>query len=218
MSSRSLRLLLHIVGAALMLSVPAAAHPHVMISVQPELVYSADGRVTAVRQRWTYDPAYSAFATRGLDKNRDGQVSIDELAAFATDQTAAFREHGYFTRLDIDGGKTEFGEPIAVNASQFASGGLVLTFTLPLQAPRLAEQELRLEIYDPNFFAFMTLDGASRAARLAGAPSGCSATDAGPQPIDLKQPRNIPKAFWQALDGSSAAGRNFVNSVVVSCL
>src|SRR5262245_39643709 len=61
----------------------AQAHPHVWVTVKSELVYGPDGAVTAVRHHWTFDEMFSTFATQGLDTDKDGKLSRDELKGLA---------------------------------------------------------------------------------------------------------------------------------------
>ena len=46
---------------------PAAAHPHVWVTMKAELVYAPDGTVTGVRHAWTFDDMFSTFAVQGLE-------------------------------------------------------------------------------------------------------------------------------------------------------
>jgi ABC-type uncharacterized transport system substrate-binding protein len=48
----------------------AQAHPHVWVMMVTELLYAADGSVSGVRQAWTFDDMYSAFATTGSSENQ----------------------------------------------------------------------------------------------------------------------------------------------------
>lgn len=196
---------------------PAAAHPHILATARSAIIYSADGKVTAVRQTWIYDPAYSAFAMREIDKNGDGKASDEELAAYAKVQVAALGEFGYFTTIKANDKTVEIGEPREYGFEQ--RGGVVLTlnFTLPLKAAIADANTLVIELFDPTFFAYFTLADDRDAVRLVGAPQGCATTFAGPKPIDLTHTRSIPAAFWAALDGSAEAGRQFVNRIVVTC-
>ena len=86
---------------------PAAAHPHVFVTAKAEIVFSADGAVQAIRNRWSFDEAYSAYITQGLDKNGDGKLTADERP-----QHKGMRGHGRhgsprhgdgFKKLDTDG-------------------------------------------------------------------------------------------------------------------
>src|SRR3974390_2659057 len=46
---------------------PAGAHPQVCVTMRGEVVYGTGGTVTALRQAWSFDETYSAFAVEGID-------------------------------------------------------------------------------------------------------------------------------------------------------
>jgi ABC-type uncharacterized transport system substrate-binding protein len=230
------------------------AHPHVLPTIHADILFDSDGRVEAIRQIWTYDSAYSTFAARDIDSNKDGEISSAELEAFAKQQTDALVDHDYFTAATVQAGAIAFQRPQSFDVEKLSDGRLRLTFTLPLTiaqsldtsalaksetagpgeskeqgkgmlqrvfawfrpAPRNAQNGLSVEIYDPNFFAYFTF--AENGVRLVGARDGCMSSVTGPQPINLKNTRSIPSLFWQALDGSKEAGRQFVNRITVTCL
>jgi ABC-type uncharacterized transport system substrate-binding protein len=75
---------------------PAAAHPHVWVSVETTVVYDK-GTVAALRQRWTFDEFYSAMAIQGLDANNDGNYDRSELAELAKVNIEGLKDFGYFT-------------------------------------------------------------------------------------------------------------------------
>ena len=89
----------------------AAAHPHVAVVVRAELVFSADSKVAAVRHRWTFDEAYSAYAVQGLDTNKDGVFSREELADLAKVNAESLSEFDFFTVVKTDGKRQEFTAP-----------------------------------------------------------------------------------------------------------
>jgi ABC-type uncharacterized transport system substrate-binding protein len=97
--------------ALLGLAAPALAHPHVWVTAKAEVVYGEDGKVVAVRHSWTFDPAYSAFVTQGLDTNNDGKLTADELQDLAKVNTESLAEFEYFTHLKAGGAKQAFDAP-----------------------------------------------------------------------------------------------------------
>ena len=193
----------------------ACAHPHVLPTVQADLIFSPDGHVAAIRQTWLYDSAYSTFVVRDIDSDKDGTISDGELAAFAKSQINALAEHSYFTTVTSQTGKLELGPPESYGVQKLDGGRLQLRFTVPLTIAPLVDKQLTVEVYDPDFFAYFTM--ADDGVHLVGAPQGCAQIATGPQPIDLRNTRIIPAVFWQALDGSKTAGLQFVNRITVTC-
>src|SRR5580704_1306310 len=75
----------------------AAAHPHVWVTMQGELVYAPDGSVTGVRYAWTFDDMFSAFATQGLEPKKPGVFTRQDLDPLAKENVSSLKEFGYFT-------------------------------------------------------------------------------------------------------------------------
>lgn len=202
-------------AATLAVATTAAAHPHVLPTVGIDVIFGSDGRAAAIRHSWSYDPAYSAFVMRGIDTNGDGIFAEKEFTAFAKSQLDALAEHHYFTTVKTNRSSIGFGEPEAYSVVQQDGGRLLLKFTLPLKTVPAAVAEIVVELHDPNYFAYFTM--ADGAVNLVGAHQGCVPSVVGPQPINLKQTRSVPAAFWQALDGMASASAQFVNRITVKC-
>lgn len=190
------------------------AHPHILPIVRADIIFEHT-RAKAVKQTWTYDAAYSSFAMRSIDANKDGIISPEELTSFAKGQLDALAEHNYFTAASTPAGAVKFGS-VHFDQIERIDGRLSLTFTLPFET-RIATEtpQLIVEIFDPNFFAYFTM--ADDGVRLVGSHSDCAQTTVGPRTIDLSNTRSIPSVFWQALDGSKTAGQAFVNRITVTC-
>lgn len=204
-------------GAAVALAaVPALAHPHVSVTVRSEIAYAPDGKVSGVRHAWTFDPAYSAFVTQGLDKNNDGVTSADELQELAKENTESLVDFEYFTFLKSDGAKQAFDAP-RNPAMAVENGQATLTFELPLKAPAPVKKALSLEIYDPSYFVAFGLAPGDDAVKLAGAPTGCALTVMRPKPVDAAQSQKLSETFFEALTAASNFGGNFANRALVAC-
>lgn len=199
---------------------PAQAHPHVWVTSKAEIAYEA-GRVVAIRHAWTFDAAYTAFVTQGLDANKDGKLTPDELATLAAENTANLAEFGYFTKLKVGGREQAFSDPVA---SRMAMEGdtLTLSFRLPLKTPAAQGRGVvALEVYDPTYFVSFGLSEAPDAATLVGAPTGCAATATRPKTPDPKTADaakpGMSEAFFEALTAASGYGVQFANRILVAC-
>jgi ABC-type uncharacterized transport system substrate-binding protein len=193
---------------------PAAAHPHVWVAVKSDVVYSTDGRISAVRHAWTFDEAYSSFAVQGLDKDNDGKLSADELVELAKINVESLHEFDFFTFAKANGAKQDFGKP-ADYALSYDKAQLTLTFTLPLKAPS-NRKTFSLEIYDPTWFVSFTFADGDDAVRTTGAPAGCARTITRPKPMETTQQQRLSEDFFTSLAGSNF-GASFINRVLVAC-
>lgn len=199
---------------------PALAHPHVWVTSKAEIDY-AEGKVVALRHSWTFDSAYSAFVTQGLDKNGDGKLSPDELAGLASENTSNLAEFAYFTKLKVAGKEQAFADPVEPRMTM-SDGALTLTFRLPLKtAVAQGRGVVALEVYDPTYFVSFGLAESADAATLSGAPAGCVTTVTRPKSADSKTADaakpGLSEAFFEALTAASNYGTQFANRVLVAC-
>ncbi len=206
--------------AALLAAAPAAAHPHVWVTAKAEIDY-ASGQVTGIRHSWSFDPAYSAFVTQGLDRNGDGKLSPDELAALAAENTKGLAEFGYFTKLKVGGKEQGFAEPTEPRMTM-EGDALTMSFLLPLKTPATQGRGVvALEVYDPTFFVSFGLAEGADAARLAGAPAGCATTITRPKAPEAKTADagkpGMTEAFFEALTAASNYGLQYAQRVLVAC-
>jgi len=171
--------------ALLVLLIPLAtalAHPHVFVDAKAELLFDTQGRLTAIRHVWTFDPAFSAFAVQGLDKNHDGILSADELAPLAKTNVTSLNRYSFFTILAIDGKKIPLKFP-DVYFLRWQGNHLTLFYQLPLKQPIAVQQKTTLEVYDPEYFVAFTFEKKDPVTLLH-APAGCHAEYHPPKPID----------------------------------
>jgi ABC-type uncharacterized transport system substrate-binding protein len=166
-----------------------AAHPHVWISVVAELLYAPDGSITGVRQAWTFDEMFSAFATRGIEQKTQGTFTREELGPLATTYMDGLKDFGYFTFVKLDGERQNdvFSAPvdyfIDYDSKQAA---ITVNFTLPLKIAAPAKS-FEVLIYDPQLYFYLSF-ARFDPVHLIGAPAQCrplvktSADDAAPAP------------------------------------
>ena len=190
----------------------AHAHPHVWITSTSELMYAPDGSITGVRHAWTFDDMFSTYALQGIESQKKGVYTHEELAPLAQTNVESLKEFGFFTFAKADGKKQKFEEPVDYFL-EYQDGLLVLHFTLPLKTP-VKPKELSLEVFDPTFFVDFKLADKDP-VRLVGAPVACK--------FDLQRP-NDGAASAQSIGeqnfengGNANFGVMFANKITVTC-
>jgi ABC-type uncharacterized transport system substrate-binding protein len=193
----------------------AGAHPHVWVTMSSELLYAADGSATGIRHAWTFDDAFSVYATQGLKSKKRGVFTREELAPLAETNVASLKEYDFFTFAKADGKKAHFNEPFDYFL-EYDPKRTVLTlhFTLPFKTPVKAKQ-LSIDLYDPSAFIDFEFTEKNPMA-LVGAPAACELSVIRPGDGGLQvQPQRLSEAFFNS-DVSTWA-RQFANKVSVKC-
>jgi ABC-type uncharacterized transport system substrate-binding protein len=197
----------------------AQAHPHVWVTMMTELLYAPDGSATAVRQAWTFDDMYSAFATTtGIQAKTKGQFTREELAPLAQENVESLKDFDYFTYAKIDGKrqKDAFNPPVDYWLDYDPKEAVLsLHFTLPLREA-VKTKQLTIEIYDPEFFVDFGF-AETNAVKLVGAPPQCTVTNE--KPNDSNFPlvfQRLNKSFVTS-EANVGMGMNFANKVSVTC-
>jgi ABC-type uncharacterized transport system substrate-binding protein len=165
--------------AALAAAAPAAAHPHVFVDARSEVVIEANA-ITAIKHVWRFDEAFSLYASEGLDENRDGVLSREELDALAKVNIESLAEYGFFTFLG------SLPVPWTMPTEYwltFENQQLTLFFTLPLSSPWPVGPAAEIEVYDPEFFVDFTYVD-DDPVLVAGSATGCTAEFRGPPALD----------------------------------
>jgi ABC-type uncharacterized transport system substrate-binding protein len=196
----------------------ALAHPHVWVTMHSDLVYAADGAVTAVRHTWTFDDMFSAFATMGFSKTH-GTFTREALQPLAKLNMESLKDFDYFTYAKVDGQRVKgaFAEPTSDYWLDYDAKAALLTlhFTLPFKTPVKAKKSLQIEVYDPTFFIDFAM-AKDKPVTLVGAPAKCKvATE---KPPDVNFPTTLQ--FDRALVTSEAnvgMGASFANRITVTC-
>jgi nickel/cobalt exporter len=166
---------------ALLLPAAAMAHPHIFIDAKAAIVFDDAGQVTGIRNSWTFDEAYSAWAVQGLDANLDGVVSRDELQPLADDNMQGLGEYDYYTFAGE--GPDNLAFATGSNASmEYAGGRQTLSFDVSVEAPYAIGERLEVAINDPEYYVAITFANAD-AVTLVNAPDNCGVTLQDPQPM-----------------------------------
>lgn len=195
------------------LAAPALAHPHVWVTAKAEVVFAPDGKVTGIRHHWTFDEAYTAYVTQGLDKNGDGKFSPEELQGLADENAASLIEFEYFTVLKARGKPQTFDQPREARMSMTGKQ-VAMSFFLPLKTPVPPSGAVSVEIEDPTFFVYFSLTDGQAAVSLANAPQGCVTSIAKAKPLDATMQKILQdEGAIQPQD----FGIEYANRAIIAC-
>ena len=203
---------------AAMLSSVAGAHPHVFVTARSAVLFDRQGRMTAIRHVWQFDPAFSAFASQGLDTNGDGKLSAAELAPMAKTNVKSLKYYGFFTWLSVGKHKIKLNEPDKYFLRDIG-GLLTLYYELPLATPTPPGPKVTLEVFDPEYFVAFTFTKKDPIT-LYHAPPGCTAAYHAPHPLDAKimgQLAAVPASQHDLPPALRDAAVGLANLIEISC-
>jgi ABC-type uncharacterized transport system substrate-binding protein len=132
---------------------PVAAHPHIFVEAQVEVVLDDANRVTGVRLSWTYDEFFSFMLTEdlGLDTDGDLVMTEEELAALAgqvLDWPADFGGDLFLTQRDAN---VSLG-PRAEASVLYEDGKVIEQHYRPLEVPADATWPVAVQVFDPYYY------------------------------------------------------------------
>jgi len=195
-------------ATAVLVSLPASAHPHVWVTMEATLLYE-NGAFVGIRHKWSFDEYYTTSAIEGLDKNNDGIYDRAELAELAKVNVDALKDFDYFTFPTLAGQALKLGEPKDYWL-EHKNGTLSLIFTLPFATPVLTDAKaFSFAVYDPTYFIAFDLAKTDNPLQIAdGAPKSCK--------LKIEQPEQRETATlgpMSQLGGVVSLGR----TVAVEC-
>lgn len=164
-------------------AVPASAHPHVFVDGHLRLNVGADGKLVSVSNVWKFDAPFSAFATQGLDTNKDGHLSAAELKPLAHTNMKALSYYHFFTYVSSDGKQFDLGKPFDYFLT-WKKDRLTLHFSLPVATPIPFDANAKVEVFDPEYFVAFTFPTKKNDAVSIKGKSTCSAHYHPPKPLD----------------------------------
>jgi len=205
---------LALVATLLVAASVAQAHPHVWVTMKTELVYDGEGHITGVRQKWSFDDMFSAFATQGLESKEKGKFTREELAPLAKVNVESLKEFDYFTYVTADGKKTALSDPAPDYYLDYNDAVLTLNFTLPLKTPVKAK-ELRVEMYDPTIFVDFAFAKQNPVSMAGG--KGCKADVVVPREMTFEESKKLSEIPADQTNTTMAWGAQFANRILVHC-
>jgi ABC-type uncharacterized transport system substrate-binding protein len=198
----------------------AAAHPHVWATVRSEIVLGADHRITGIRHAWTFDEFYTAMAVEGLDTNKDGVYSKEELQPLAQINVESLKDFDYFTFVHFVGEDDKLLKlkPPVDYWIDYDKSVLTLHFMLPLETPVDTHgKPVAIDVYDPSFFVAFGF-ATEKPVTLSGPDiKRCSADVTLPDPETAADTKALTESFFSQLGPNSNFGSQFAQTVTVKC-
>jgi ABC-type uncharacterized transport system substrate-binding protein len=196
------------------------AHPHVWATVRSEIVLGPNHQITAIRHAWTFDEFYTAMAIEGLDTNKDGVYSREELAPLAKVNVDSLKEFDYFTYVHFEGEDDKLIKlkPPVDYWIDYDKNVITLHFTLPLDKPVDTHgKPVAMDVYDPSFFVAFGF-ATDNPVKLAGPDiKGCAAKITLPDPETAADTKALTESFFTQLGPNSNFGSQFAQTATVSC-
>ena len=181
---RSVAVVLGALTASLGAIAPAAAHPHVFANATVEIVADPDGRLISLHNSWWMDELFSSSVLVDFDKNGNGALDKDELAAIGKQVGSSIAEWSYYTFVTRNGVKVALTAPPTLDVTYDArKGKLRFSFDMkPAQPLALKGATTTVTNFDDTYFVAFDFTGGAKAFSAKGLPKACTTTTAAPTP------------------------------------
>ncbi|WP_239988748.1 DUF1007 family protein [Paramagnetospirillum kuznetsovii] len=159
----------------LLATLPARAHPHVLVDVHA-LVEFKDGKIVSLFMGWKFDPVYSSTLFKDFDKNKNGKLDAAEIRDIEANAFRDTKDQSYFTYGQVDGKPIQWKDATDFNVIGMKDSLLYafrLSFPEPVD-PR--KHAVSVTTYEETFYIDMDFPN-DKAATLNGEGSqGCKVT------------------------------------------
>ena len=138
----------------------AAAHPHIFVDTGIELLHDAEGRLEAIRIRWTYDELFSLLLLEdlALDADFDGVLTEAEEASLQGFDMQWPDDYEGDLYLFVDEAAVALAAPEPGRAALLEDGRLTSTHVRRLERPvDGAAEAVVVKAYDPSFYTAYTI-------------------------------------------------------------
>ena len=198
----------------------AIAHPHVWATVRSEIVLGPNHQITGIRHAWTFDEFYTAMAIEGLDANKDGVYSKEELKPLAQVNVESLKDFDYFTFVHLEGEDDKLLKlkPPVDYWVDYDKSVLTLHFTLPLETPVDTHgKPVAIDVYDPSFFVAFGFATEKPVSLVGTETKGCTASVTLPDPETAANTKALTESFFSQLGPNSNFGSQFAQTATVKC-
>lgn len=205
-------------AATLGLAGAAQAHPHIFIDAKATIVFNDAGELTAIRNAWTFDEAFSVWQIQGLDTNNDGITSSEEMQELADENVTGLGEYNFYTSAG-EGEQSLPFKALGPGKFAFANNRSTLSFAVTPETPYRITGKLPIAIADPEYYVAISF-GAPSDVTLENAPAGCAAhLEAGHEVPPELQARlfDLPADVTKLPPDLESALRGAQGAIVIDC-
>ncbi|MEZ5871101.1 MAG: DUF1007 family protein [Nitratireductor sp.] len=150
----------------------AAAHPHVFVESNLEILRDAQGNVTELRHVWRFDDLFSSDVLLNYDANGDGKLDAAELDEVGRTVGSSIAEYDYYTEVRSGSETDEFNPPEAVMVD-YVDNQVLMFFSLKMKEPvSLKGKPFKVSVSDPTFYVAMEI-ASDAAVQVTGEGAAC---------------------------------------------
>ncbi|MCW4116133.1 DUF1007 family protein [Aurantimonas sp. MSK8Z-1] len=153
---------------------PALAHPHVFVDATVAITGDGRGHLASITNSWWMDEIFSSSVIPDFDKNANGKLDEDELAAVGEQVRKSIAEWEFYTFVRKDGTPVAMNPPSVLNVAwSDKTGKLQFRFTMTPKAPvDLKAAQLSVFDFDKSYFVAFNFAG-PQSFVLRDMPKGC---------------------------------------------
>ncbi len=187
-------------GALVLTSAPAQAHPHIFAEARLEVTVGENG-VEELRHVWRFDPYFSSTVMLEFDANTNLELEESELVQIGETVKQSLSEFDYYTSVLKDGADLAIQAPEQIYAN-FEDGQLLLFFAVKPEEPMPLDGTLSFGVYDPTMYAALDFVNDSDLVVL-GEAEGCASSVVRPDPdkIIAENQGSLTDAFFNDPEG-----------------
>lgn len=149
-----------IIPALICLGTAAAAHPHVFVNTEVQVLVNDAGTVYGVRLTWIYDDFFSLLVTEDMGIDSDGDLILTAaettaLTDYITDWPADYDGDLYVTQ---DGRPVALGE-VTEHSVAMVDGLISETYERTFASPADIASPVLIQVYDPYYYVAYSVVG-----------------------------------------------------------
>lgn len=184
--------------AAMLMPVPASAHPHVFAEARLEIETSTDGLVTELRNVWRFDEVFSSSVIMDFDEDADLKLDAGELAKIGEMVTQSLAEFDYYISVTVNGKETGISLPETIKVD-YQDGQLLMFFAVVPDKKLQLSGKIAVGVFDPTMYAALDFINDEDMMVTGDSTSKCSREVVRPDPDEIiaQNQASLTEAFFE---------------------